>query len=311
MIKGKLYTPQTNLEMLKVHKISKSQAWQRTGRAGRESDGICYRIFTEAEYDAMPLNTVPEILRSNLTSVALQLIALGISDILNFDFMSKPSNECLEAALNDLELLGAIRKQNVEKVAPVENGMQAPIKKLKTSSLYELTDIGKKMSQFPLDPKLSRCILAAESLSCVEDILKIVSVLSVENIFHHNLTNTNGKRDQAQLIRQKFSSADGDHITLLNVFKAFSANKQSREWCVENMLDFKNLKLSMEICKQLREICSRAHVNISLIGSSSRSQDTVSIRRSLIAGFFLNAAEYQKENEYKTVSAFTRMKLNR
>ena len=306
MIKGKLYTPQTNLEMLKVHKISKSQAWQRTGRAGRESDGICYRIFTEDEYNSMPLNTIPEILRSNLSSVALQLIALGINDIINFDFMSKPSNECLEAALNDLELLGAIRKQILETNAPSENGIQTNKKQKLTNTNYELTDIGKKMSQFPLDPKLSRCILAAESLNCVEDILKIVSVLSVENIFHHNLSNltNNNKRDQAQIIRQKFSSADGDHISLLNVFKAFSANKHSKEWCLENMLDFKNLKLSVEICKQLREICSRSHVNISLTNSTSRTQDTVNIRRSLIAGFFLNAAEYQKENEYKTVRFF-------
>ncbi len=78
MIKSKMYTPSNNLEILKVHKISKSQAWQRTGRAGRESNGICYRLFTEAEFESMPLSTVPEILRSNLSSVGLQLIALGI-----------------------------------------------------------------------------------------------------------------------------------------------------------------------------------------------------------------------------------------
>ena len=77
MIKSKLYTPSTNVELLKVQKISKSQAWQRTGRAGRESAGICYRLFTESEFESMPLSTVPEILRSNLSSVALELIALG------------------------------------------------------------------------------------------------------------------------------------------------------------------------------------------------------------------------------------------
>ena len=175
--------------------------------------------------------------------------------------------------------------------------------KVSSSTSYELTEIGKKMSQFPLDPKLSRCILAAESLNCVEDMLKIVSVLSVENIFHNSVSSNlvnNSKRDQAQLIRQKFNSADGDHVSLLNVFKAFVANKHNKEWCHENMLDFKNLKLALEICKQLREICGRGNVNIALTGSS-RSNDTVNIRRALIAGFFLNAAEYQKENEYKTV----------
>ncbi len=77
MIKSKIYTPENNLEVLKVHKISKSQAWQRTGRAGRESPGICYRLYTDSDFESMPHSAVPEILRSNLASVALQLIALG------------------------------------------------------------------------------------------------------------------------------------------------------------------------------------------------------------------------------------------
>jgi HrpA-like RNA helicase len=77
MIKSKIYTPENNLEVLKVHKISKSQAWQRTGRAGRESPGVCYRLYTDTDFESMPHSAVPEILRSNLASVALQLIALG------------------------------------------------------------------------------------------------------------------------------------------------------------------------------------------------------------------------------------------
>ena len=111
--------PQTfsnNLEILKVHRISKSQAWQRTGRAGRESPGTCYRLYTENEFESLPDNTVPEILRSNLSSVILQLIALGINDLINFDFMSKPPGESINIALNELELIGAVKKQIDESV---------------------------------------------------------------------------------------------------------------------------------------------------------------------------------------------------
>lgn len=299
MIKGKLYTPSNNLEMLKVHKISKSQAWQRTGRAGRESPGVCYRLFTEAEYESMPQSTVPEILRSNLASVVLQLIALGINDVLNFDFISKPSDELLEAALSELELLGAATKQIEARKVGDEDESNGPLAKKRLSSVkYELSEIGKKMAQFPLDPKLSRCILGAEKLGCVEEVIKIVSVLSVESVFHNtsNIANQS-KRDQAQAVRQKFSSADGDHITALNVFKAFVANKCSKEWAGENHLDFKNLKMANEIAKQLRDVCARSGVRV-----TSSLNDTVGIRNALIAGFFMNAAEYQKENEYKTVS---------
>ena len=130
--------------------------------------------------------------------------------------MDKPSIELLNAALNELEMIGAIKPKTE--------------KSDEKTSKYDLTPIGKRMAQFPLDPKLARCILAAEKLNCVEDILKIVSILSVENIFHNsssNISNEN-KRDLAETIKQKFVSSDGDHITLLNVYKAFVANKSNK-----------------------------------------------------------------------------------
>ena len=220
MIKGKIFAPQTGLEMLKVHKISKSQAWQRTGRAGRESAGACYRLFTEAEYESMSLSTVPEIQRSNLLSVALQLTALGIQDLSNFDFISRPPLECVKAALDELELLGAVKI--------IQRNLDNNSDSNKKSCVVSLTDIGYKMAQFPLDPKLSRCILAAEKLNCVEEVLKIVSVLSVDNVFHATEHLADGtKKEQAHMVRQKFVSADGDHVTLLNVYKTFMANKSN------------------------------------------------------------------------------------
>jgi ATP-dependent RNA helicase DHX33 len=209
MIKAKIYTPESNLEILKVHKISKSQAWQRTGRAGREQPGICYRLYTEPQYEGLPLNTIPEILRSNLAAVILQLLAIGIKDALNFDFMDKPSRESLEAAINELELLDAVKNSNED--------------------LYELTELGRKMSQFPLDPKYARCILAAANVSdckCVEEVIKIVSLLSVDTVFQQ--VNNQSKRETANAIRQKFVSSDGDHITLLNVYKAYNASKSRK-----------------------------------------------------------------------------------
>jgi HrpA-like RNA helicase len=344
-----------------VHKISKSQAWQRTGRAGREAEGSCYRLYSEAEFEAMPLNTVPEILRSNLLSVALQLIALGIDDLANFDFISKPSPEALCAALDELELLGAIRKIKSAQTAtngsikspPISNGHEKTIngngftngasnghhhhhhqsgkngkndnseeedevnsyasaKKRKLSALllsnneyhhqrYELTAVGKKMAQFPLEPKLAKCVLAAEELGSSEEVLKIVSILSVESVFLSNggeAASGGGKNDTARLARQKFVSADGDHVTLLNIYRAYVSNKgNGREWCRDHQFDLRNLKMAVDVCKQIREVCARNGVRL-----VTCQNDTVKIRHALISGFFTNAAEYHKENEYKTVS---------
>lgn len=243
MIKGKIYNPQTQLELLKVHKISKSQAWQRTGRAGRESPGTCYRLYTEAEYEAMPLNTVPEILRSNLLSVVLNLLALGITDLLGFDFMSKPSVDALSAALDELELLGAVQRHGggAQMNGSTINGTNSVVEpvskkpKLDAQDDYELTELGRKMAQFPLDPKLARCILAAEKLNCVEEVIKIVSVLSVENVFVNDVA----KRDHITAVRHKFVSDDGDHITLLNVYKAFVANRTVKVFCLFLFLSLK------------------------------------------------------------------------
>jgi HrpA-like RNA helicase len=153
------------------------------------------------------------------------------------------------------------------------------------------------MAQFPLDPKLAKCLITAEKIGCSEEILKVVSMLSVENVFlNASLNGPSGKKEISQMVRQKFVSPDGDHITLLNVFRAYAGNKNNKEWCKENFLDIKNLKLAVDICKQLRDVCNRNSIRL-----LTCQNDTVKIRHALISGFFMNAAEYHKENEYKTV----------
>ena len=141
----------------------------------------------------------------------VKFLFTGVKDIVNFDFINKPSPVSVEASLTELTMLGAIHQAEP------------------TGSGYELTPLGRKMAQFPLEPRLSRCILAAVKLNCVEDVLKIVSILSVDTIFHKsNGTSASGKQDLAEAIKQKFVSADGDHFTLLNVYKAFVANKNNK-----------------------------------------------------------------------------------
>ncbi|CAF1540272.1 unnamed protein product, partial [Didymodactylos carnosus] len=129
MVKVKTYNHQTGLETLKIEKISQAQAWQRTGRAGRETNGTCYRLYTEEEFEHLSEAAIPELLRCNLSTVTLQLLAMGIRDIANFDFLSKPNIKSIEASIQELIYLKAI------------------------TSVLELTDDGKKMACFPLDPK--------------------------------------------------------------------------------------------------------------------------------------------------------------
>lgn len=266
VVKAKIFTPRSGLDLLKVVKLSKAQALQRSGRAGREAAGTCYRLYTEEEFHNFPDNTVPEIQRCNLSSVALQLLAMGISDIVNFDFMDKPSTEFLIGALHQLHTLGAVVKEDTIK----------------------LTAIGKKMAAFPLDPKLSKTLLIALELQCLEEILTIVSMLSVDSV----LFTPQSKREEALAVRQKFVSSDGDHITLLNIFKAFRGVKGNKEWCRENFINGRNMSKAMDIRKQLRQICDSQAMTVKSCGL-----DTSIIRRCLAAGLFMNAAELQKEGD--------------
>lgn len=273
VVKAKVFNPNSGLDLLKVVRVSKAQALQRTGRAGRESAGSCYRLYTEQEFEQFSDSTVPEIQRCNLSSVVLQLLALGISDIVNFDFMDKPSTESIIAAVHQLHNLGAVVKETSIKLTPV----------------------GRKMAAFPLEPRLGKTLLIAKEHNCLEEILTIVSLLSVDSV----LVTPQSKREEALAARQKFVSSEGDHVMLLNIYKAYKAVKGNREWCMENFINQRNMKTATEVRKQLHDICVRMDFPIKSCGN-----DSTTIRKCLAYGFFMNAAELQKDgSEYTSLSS--------
>ena len=159
--KQKVYNPRLRIESLLVSPISRASAKQRAGRAGRPRPGKCFRLFTERSFTKdLKENSYPEIQRSNLSSVVLYLKKLGINDIVHFDYMDPPAPETLMRALEQLNYLGAIDDDG------------------------DLTDLGKKMSEFPLDPVLAKVVLAASiDYNCVNDAVAIVALLNVPNVF--------------------------------------------------------------------------------------------------------------------------------
>uniref|UniRef100_A0AAQ4RRW8 ATP-dependent RNA helicase DHX33 n=1 Tax=Gasterosteus aculeatus aculeatus TaxID=481459 RepID=A0AAQ4RRW8_GASAC len=268
MVKAKRFNPDSGLEVLAVQRVSKAQAWQRAGRAGREDSGSCYRLYTEQQFDNLIPMTVPEIQRCNLAGVMLQLMALGIPDVMNFDFMSKPSPEAVRSALEHLELLGALEK--------------------KEGQVF-LTALGKKMASFPLEPRYAKTILLSPDFSCAEEILSIVSLLSVDTV----LFNPPARREEVLAARKKFCSSEGDHVTLLNIYRTFKKVSGNKEWCRENFVNSRNMGLVKEVQAQLKDICLKLNVKLESCGS-----DTGSLRRCLAHGMFVNAAELQPDGSY-------------
>ena len=145
-VKAKVHQASTGLDILRVVKISQAQAAQRAGRAGRDSEGNCYRMLTRQEFQRLDSETVPEIKRCAISTVLLQMLSIGIENIFKFDFLDPPPEDAVEGALRQLELLGAIECNEEQNV--------------------RLTNVGKQLAIFPLDPKFTKAILAAIELGC-------------------------------------------------------------------------------------------------------------------------------------------------
>ncbi|KAG8565858.1 hypothetical protein GDO81_013002 [Engystomops pustulosus] len=160
-VKQKVYNSKTGIDQLVVTPISQAQAKQRAGRAGRTGPGKCYRLYTERAYrDEMLTTNVPEIQRTNLASTVLSLKAMGINDLLSFDFMDAPPMETLITAMEQLYTLGALDDEGL------------------------LTRLGRRMAEFPLEPMLCKMLIMSVHLGCSEEMLTIVSMLSVQNVFY-------------------------------------------------------------------------------------------------------------------------------
>lgn len=271
MVKARVYNPHVAVEMLCVQPVSKAQARQRCGRAGREGPGVCYRLYTEQSFEELPEHTIPELQRCNLTGVVLELLALGLNNILSFDFMDPPSKEALVDALEQLYLLGAVHE---------DDGLR-------------LTPLGKQMAHFPLEPHLSKAILASQAFNCTEEVLAIVALLSVDTVFF----TPHDRKEKALESWKKFRSLDGDHLTLLNIYKSYQSVKGNKHWCTENFIHMRNMKAALDIEVQLRDLCAR----LSLPVTSSPIAD--SILQSLLSGLFTNIAEHAGEGKYYTLAA--------
>ncbi|XP_043483846.1 ATP-dependent RNA helicase DHX8 [Leptopilina heterotoma] len=268
-VKQKVYNSKTGMDSLNVTPISQAAAKQRAGRAGRTGPGKCYRLYTERAYrDEMLPTPVPEIQRTNLATTVLQLKTMGINDLLHFDFMDAPPVESLIMALESLHSLSALDNEGL------------------------LTRLGRRMAEFPLEPNLSKMLIMSVHLQCSEEILTIVSMLSVQNVFYR----PKDKQALADQKKAKFNQAEGDHLTLLAVYNSWRNNKFSNAWCYENFVQIRTLKRAQDVRKQLLGIMDRHKLDV-----VSASKNTVRVQKAICSGFFRNAAKKDPQEGYRTL----------
>ncbi|OLY78235.1 putative pre-mRNA-splicing factor ATP-dependent RNA helicase [Smittium mucronatum] len=271
--KQKVYNPRIRVESLLVSPISKAAAQQRAGRAGRTKPGKCFRLYTENAFkDELQEQTYPEILRSNLGTVVLQLKKIGIDDLVHFDFMDPPAPETLMRALELLNYLGALDDDG------------------------ELTDLGKKMSEFPLDPQMSKSLMESPNHQCSNEILSIMAMLSVPNVFMR----PRELQREADAAKVDFAHIDGDHLTLLNVFHAYRGHNSDQNWCWDHFLQYRSLKSADNVRYQLERIMLR--LKIEMVSTDFKSPSYyVNIRQAITSGYFMQAAHLERTGHYLTM----------
>ncbi|KAG5437463.1 hypothetical protein PCANB_000891 [Pneumocystis canis] len=272
-VKLNSYDSKLGMDNLVITPISQAQARQRAGRAGRTGPGKCYRLYTEAAYhNEMLPNSIPEIQRQNLAHTIIMLKAMGINDLLNFDFMDPPPVQSMLAALEQLYALGALDNEGL------------------------LTRLGRKMADFPMEPSLAKVLIASVEMNCSEEMLSIVAMLSVQTVFYR----PKDKQQQADQKKAKFHQPEGDHLTLLAVYNAWKSNSFSNAWCYENFIQARSMRKAQDVRQQLLNIFQRYNYNIVSCG---KNYDRV--RRALISGFFNHASKKDPHEGYKTIAEGT------
>ena len=265
--KLKVYNPKIGMDALQITPISRANADQRRGRAGRTGPGVCYRLYTETMYTSELLqNTIPEIQRTNLANVILLLKSLKVENLLEFEFMDPPPQETILNSMYQLWILGAL------------------------DNLGELTDLGRKMAEFPLDPPLSKMLITAEQYGCTEEILTVVSMLSVPSIFFR----PRDREQESDNAREKLFVPESDHLTLLNIYHQWKMHNSSAEWCEKHFVHVKSLRKVREVRAQLRDIMEQQKVKLCSV--TPNRYDLV--RKAICAGYFTNAAKIKGIGDY-------------
>lgn len=268
-VKQNAYDPKLGMDSLVVTPISQAQAKQRAGRAGRTGPGKTFRLYTEAAFQSEMLPTsIPEIQRQNLSHTILMLKAMGINDLLHFDFMDPPPTNTMLTALEELYALSALDDEGL------------------------LTRLGRKMADFPMEPALAKVLIYSVDMGCSDEILSIVAMLSVQTVFYR----PKEKQTQADQKKAKFHDPHGDHLTLLNVYNGWKRSKFSNPWCFENFIQARSMRRAQDVRQQLVSIMERYKHQIVSCG-----RNTMKVRQALCSGFFRNAARKDPQEGYKTL----------
>jgi ATP-dependent helicase HrpA len=265
------YSARRKVQLLPVEAVSRASADQRKGRCGRIGEGVCVRLYAEDDFNARPEFTDPEIVRSNLASVVLQMYALGLGEVDRFPFMDPPGRAMVRDGYKTLRELGALDDE------------------------HRLTDLGRRLARLPVDPRVGRMILAAEQEGCLTDVLVIASALSAQDPRERPLD----RRDQADAAHEQFRDEASDFLVFLNIWAAYHERKRHlswnklRTWCRENHLSFVRMREWVDIHHQLKRLTAESGMR-----ANAEPAEFDAVHRSLLSGLLSSIGLRQERYAY-------------
>jgi ATP-dependent helicase HrpA len=311
------YAPQARTRRLPIEPIAQSSADQRKGRCGRVADGVCVRLYSEADYLERPRFTQPEIQRANLADVILRMKAFGLGDIERFPFINMPAAKSIRAGYALLEELGAIERAESEGreakgdgADPTpESGTPPLAHRPSPLALIDLSSIGRELARLPVDPTVGRMILQARTEKALREVLVIAAGLSIQDPRERPMD----KQAQADAAHRRFVHPDSDFLTLLNIWETYHdqfetlAQSKLRRFCREHFLSYTRMREWRDIHTQLLDVLKErdgfrltsAFTGVTTDAAKSAGFGTPpyrAIHRSILAGLLGNIGHRDEEN---------------
>ena len=243
------YSNRTKVQRLPIEPVSRASANQRAGRCGRVADGIAIRLYSQADFEARPEYTEPEILRTSLASVILQMAALGLGAVEDFPFLDAPDSRQVRSGLQLLTEIGAIESAGSASArsndAPGQ-GRRGP----------RLTEIGRRLARLPIDPRLGRMLLEAGELGCVGEVMVIVAALSIQDVRERPAD----KQEASDALHRRFADPTSDFLTYLNLWRYLRTQSRElsgsafRRMCRAEFLHYLRVREWQDVHTQLRQL---------------------------------------------------------
>ncbi|MFT4265232.1 MAG: ATP-dependent RNA helicase HrpA [Nocardioides sp.] len=275
------YSARTKVQRLPVEPISQASANQRSGRCGRVADGIAIRLYSEEEYDARPEFTDPEILRTNLASVILQMASLRLGAIEDFPFVEPPDRRNIASGVQLLEELGAFEHA----ASPLSSRRKAPLGGGE-APLGGLTTVGQRLARLPIDPRLGRMVLEADRLGCLREVIVVAAALSLQDPRERPGPDDPAGQARADQAHARFKHPHSDFLSLLNLWRYLKEQQRElsssafRRMCRTEHLHYLRVREWQEFESQLRQVCRE----LGITGEPADSPDEDGIHQALLSG---------------------------